>query len=329
MSAWAGCRASPSLALLKYWGKLETGDNLPATPSLAVTLGGLYTDTWVRSAQDDSISIRGDAASHEPTRRGGERTTRFFDCLRSHLGVTKHFEARSVNSFPTAAGLASSSSGFAALTGACVTAAERELPPQELSEIARIGSVSAARSIYGGFVLLPAGALSAHQVFDARHWPDLRIVVVITHKGPKPESSRKAMRDTSATSPFYPQWVTESNTMLSEALSALRDRDLEKLGDIARSSYSMMHAAMLAARPPILYWLPATLAVIRACQELRSRGIGAWETIDAGPQVKILCAARDSETVAQRVGECVPEGETLTCFPGEGVSLSTVEEPGA
>ena len=185
MSSWVACRASPSLALLKYWGKQEAGDNLPATPSLAVTLGGLYTDTSVRLAEKDSLVVGG--APQDPG-----RSERFFDCLRSRLEVSHRFEASSVNSFPTAAGLASSSSGFAALAAACARAAGREVPLVDLSAIARIGSVSAARSVFGGFVLLPAGAHSARQVFDASHWPDLRIVAAVTRRGSKP--CRRVMR---------------------------------------------------------------------------------------------------------------------------------------
>jgi diphosphomevalonate decarboxylase len=253
----------------------------------------------------------------------------FFDGLRSSLRTSLHFETRSINSFPTAAGLASSSSGFAALAGACARVAGREPTPSELSALARVGSASAARSIFGGFVLLPAGSRFAEQVFDARHWPSLRIVIAIVRIGRKPVSSREAMFRTTATSPYYREWVSRSRALLPDALSALGARDLEKLGDIMLASYSMMHAAMLAARPPIMYWLPTTIAVIHACRDLRSRGTGAWETIDAGPQVKVLCEDERVDEVIRVVKESAPGIETLTCFPGEGVSLTTAERPEA
>jgi diphosphomevalonate decarboxylase len=322
MSTWASCTASPSLALLKYWGKLEGGENLPATPSLAVTLGGLFTRTWVRAAQTDSVTIAGE--KQEP-----DRYARFFDCLRASLRVAVRFEARSTNSFPTAAGLASSSSGFAALAGACARTAGQEPSAEEISRLARIGSVSAARSVFGGFVLLPAGGRSAVPVHDRSHWPELRIVVAVTRRGQKPVSSRDGMARTAATSPFFPQWVSQSKALLPEALTALKERDLEKLGDVVRASSAMMHATALAARPPVLYWIPATLAVMDACRELREQGVGAWETVDAGPQVKILCAAGDVEKVTRRVVERAPEVHTLTCFPGDGITISAGEEPSA
>jgi len=320
MSGWVVCRASPSLALLKYWGKLADGTNLPATPSLAVTLGGLHTDTSARLSDADSVMIDGEPA--DPARMAP-----FLDCLRSRIGASVRFEARSTNSFPTAAGLASSSSGFAALAGACVRAAGKELSPEDLSELARVGSVSAARSVFGGFVLLPAGALFARQAFGPGHWPQLRIVVAVTHRGRKAVSSRDAMRETSSTSPFYRQWVSESQALLPLALQGLADRDLEKLGEAVRASYSMMHAMMLAARPQLLYWLPATLAVMQACGELRRQGIGAWETIDAGPQVKILCLDEDAQRVIAHVKECAPGIDTFLCFPGEGLALTSAKEP--
>ena len=320
MSAWVRCRASPSLALLKYWGKLEERDNLPATPSLAVTLGGLHTDTWARAASSDSVSLGGDTQDID-------RYARFFDGFRSSLGTSLHFEARSINSFPTAAGLASSSSGFAALAGACAGVAGKDPSPSELSALARLGSASAARSIFGGFVLLREGARFAEQVLDATYWPSLRIVIALISVGGKAVSSREAMLRTGATSPYYQPWVSRSRALLPDALCALEARDLQKLGDMMLTSYSMMHAAMLAAWPPIMYWFPATIAVIHACRDLRSHGVGAWETIDAGPQVKVLCETRDVDDVMQAMKECAPGVDTLACFPGEGISLATAERP--
>ena len=322
MSAWRTCRASPSLALLKYWGKLDGGDNLPATPSLSVTLGGLWTETAARPAETDSVSIAG-------VLQGPGRFASFLDHLRSVLGVSLRFEARSVNSFPTAAGLASSSSGFAALAGACARAAGRDPAPEVLSDIARMGSVSAARAVFGGFVLLPAGARAARQLHDADHWPGLRIVVAVTEPGRKPQSSREGMQETRARSPYYGQWLSVAPTLLPGALQALEMRDIEKLGEAVRWSSGLMHAAILATRPPLLYWLPATVAVMRTCEELRKKGIGAWETVDAGPQVKILCLEADAERVAAAARESAPGVQTLVCAVGPGLSHGLAEEPGS
>jgi diphosphomevalonate decarboxylase len=314
----AVCRAGPSLALIKYWGKSVKGDNLPATPSLAVTLGGVYSETRARVAENDSITVDG-------IRQDAARFAPFFDALRNSLGVSVRFQAASTNTFPTSAGMASSSSGFAALAGACARAAGREPSLSDLSSIARVGSASAARAVYGGFVLLPAGARRARPLFGPEFWPELRIVVAITRRGPKAVSSRRAMEETRAGSPYYFSWIKESAALLPDALRALETRDLELLGETARRSYSLMHAAILGARPPILYWLPATVAVIHGCAALRADGIGAWETIDAGPQVKILCLAVEAEKVMGRLEELVPGIQTILCHTGPGLTWG---EPG-
>ena len=127
------------------------------------------------------------------------------------------------------------------------------------------------------------------------------------------------MEETRASSPYYFSWIKESAALLPDALSALEHRDLELLGETARRSYSLMHAAILGARPSLLFWLPATVAVIHACAEMRRGGIGAWETIDAGPQVKILCLAKDLAAVTARIEQLDSGIHTIPCHPGEGL----------
>jgi diphosphomevalonate decarboxylase len=123
------------------------------------------------------------------------------------------------------------------------------------------------------------------------------------------------MEATRRSSPFYRAWLASAGRLLAGAMSALERRDLEKLGELARLSYSRMHAALLAADPPVLYWLPATVALIRECAALRREGIGAWETIDAGPQVKVLCLAADAPKVAARLQQAAGV-RTIECRPG-------------
>jgi diphosphomevalonate decarboxylase len=312
VSAEAYCRAGPSLALIKYWGKSLKGDNLPATPSLAVTLDNVRTETRAGAAEADSVKVNG-------TAQDPERFAPFFDGLRQALGTTMRFRAWSSNNFPTAAGLASSSSGFAALAGACARAAGLDPPLSDLSRIARAGSASAARSVFGGFVVLPAGGRRARQVAGPEHWPDLRIVVAVIDTGPKPVSSRRGMEETRSGSPYYFSWIKESSQLLPEALRALRDKDIELLGETARRSYSLMHGAILGCRPPLLYWLPGTVAAIHACAGLRASGIGAWETIDAGPQVKVLCLAPDVAEVSSALESLGMGIRTIVCAAGPGL----------
>jgi len=315
------CRASPSLALIKYWGKRPGRAPLPATPSLAVTLGGLASETRVRrapaGAEADTVTLDG---LPQPPERFGP----FFDNLRRRLRCAgpgcPRFEVDSRNDFPSAAGLASSSSGFAALAVACTRLLGRELPPERLSELARVGSASAARSLFGGFTLLPAGGRRARPLRPAEHWPDLRILVVVLSGQAKPVSSRQAMQATRDSSPYYRAWLRDAAGLLPRAVEAVERRDLQQLGEAALASYARMHAAMMAARPPVLYWLPATVAVIHECRRLRGEGVGAWETRDAGPQVKILCREAEAVIIERRLRslpELGPQVRVLTARPGD------------
>lgn len=322
MSPAVFCRAHPSLALIKYWGKSDIRRNLPATPSLAVTLAGVHTETLVRTA--DGIAAV-DAVMVDGVEQPPERYALFFQALRRRLRTDLRFRADSANSFPTAAGLASSSSGFAALAAACARAAGRALPARELSALARQGSASAARSLFGGFTLLPAGARAARQLLPEQHWPELRVLVAVVSGQAKAFSSRQAMEATRRGSPFYRAWIGTAGGLLAEAIAALRERDLQKLGELARLSYSRMHAALLACAPPVLYWLPDTVALIRACAELRQQGLGAWETIDAGPQVKVLCLAGEAGRVADSLREAAG-ARIIECSPGPAPEVR-VEEP--
>jgi len=322
----AACRASPSLALVKYWGKLEGGVNLPATPSLAVALGGLDTTTVVRPSTD-----RSDRVTVDGRELPVGRYESFFAELRSRLGSSLRFDAESRNSFPGSSGFASSSSGFAALALACarlVGEMEGKSPPplETLSEIARIGSASAARAVYGGFTLLPEGALRAVPLLPESHWPELRVVAAIVARAEKPHSSRAAMAATKETSPYYAGWIADAPRLLERAREALERRDLEGLGAAMRLSYSRMHASALAADPPLLYWLPGSLALIRACASLREGGVGAWETMDAGPQVKVMCLDGDLERVLDALRAAVPGIDLLVARVGAGPETFMLDE---
>jgi diphosphomevalonate decarboxylase len=311
------CTASPSLALVKYWGKKK--DNLPATSSLAVTLAELETKTTVAVSDIDSIKIHGEEQEIS-------RFEPFLNNVRKAIKKDLYFNISSFNSFPTAAGLASSSSGIAAMTLGCVRAAGSELPLEKLSELARLGSISASRAVFGGFVLLSEGRRSARQVYDASYWPSFRILVAIVDEKPKEISSRQAMLMSREFSPYYPAWVKSSRTLVKEACKALDDRNIEALGRAARLSYMRMHAAMMAGDPPVRYWLPASLTVQDVCSDLRKQGIGAWETMDAGPQVKVLCLADDVARIRESIQERLPHIRILESSPGSGVRLS--DNPG-
>ena len=317
-------RAGANIALIKYWGKRDVQLNLPAAGSLSITLAGLETQTTLTadaSLERDELVLDGRPVD-------ANRVGRFLDLVRDLAGEGPFCRVESRNSFPTGAGLASSASAFAALAKAANRLFDLDLSQSRLSELARRGSGSAARSIFGGFVEMHAGIepdgsdCVASPLLAAADWP-LEVVVAITDTEAKKISSTEGMTRTMQTSPYYPAWVESVSDDLQDARSAISGRDFEKLADIAEFSALKMHASALAARPGLLYWNGATVACMQRVRELRDEGIGVFFTIDAGPQVKAVCES-DSARRVSAVLEAVPGvRQVIRTGLGEGARVDS------
>jgi diphosphomevalonate decarboxylase len=214
-----------------------------------------------------------------------------------------HAEVTSENNFPTAAGLASSSSAFAALALAAAAAAGQPIDRARLSVIARQGSGSACRSLWGGFVEWRMGARAdgtdSHgvPVAPADHW-DLRLVVAVVSAEKKAVGSTDGMTRTAQTCPLFPGFVSSAPADVDQARSAVLARDLPLLGAAMERSTNKMHATMIATEPTVRYWKPVSVAVLDAVEAMRADGLSCYSTMDAGPNVKVLCATADAERVA-------------------------------
>jgi diphosphomevalonate decarboxylase len=310
----ARSQACANIALAKYWGKLDHGQKLTAVPSLSITLDGLVTTTTVDfsgSRDDDEVELDGVVA----TGRVRERVVALLERVRELARTPRRARVSSSNAFPTAAGLASSASGFAALVVACDAALELGLSTEQKSALARECSASAARSLYGGFVELLAGAESASRVAPAEHFP-LHLLVAVTVRGPKKVGSSEAMDRTKRTSPYYSAWVEGAPSWFAEVKAGVQRRDLNTLGPAMEQSTLCMHASMMAAVPPVLYFEPATLLVLRRVEALREGGVPAYFTMDAGPHVKVLCEPQHSGTVRAALTEVPGVVEVLACTIG-------------
>jgi diphosphomevalonate decarboxylase len=322
-SAASTARANVNLALVKYWGKRESALNLPATGSISLTLDGLWIEAEV--AFDDTPEDRLVIDGNPVTGDEAERVARFLDVVRAEAGRRERARVATRGSVPRGIGLASSAAAFAALALAGSRAAGLRLEPPALSALARRGSGSAARSVFGGFVEWRRGERDdgrdsvAVQLAPPERW-DLRVVVAVTTSAPKAVSSRAGMTRAAA-SPFYPAWVAGAEADLDEARAAIAARDLEALGLLAEHNALKMHAVGLAARPPLLYWRGATLECVHRVWALRAEGIPAFVTIDAGPQVKVLCAPVDAATVAEALAAVPGVERVLTCLPGGGAQV--------
>jgi diphosphomevalonate decarboxylase len=328
MSRAVTALAGTNIALVKYWGKRDAALNLPAAGSLSLTLDRLGTRTTVRF-EDKLGADRVVLDGAEADARTAARVIALVDRVRARAGIAARAEVVSENSVPTAAGLASSASGFAALAVAAAGAAGLDLPPAALSELARTGSGSAARSIFGGFVEMAPGTRADGADAVAAPLPpsplDVRLVVAVTSDERKELGSTEAMKRTAETSPYHAAWLASVPADLTEARAAIAAGDLPRLGAVAERSALRMHASAMAAEPGILYWNGATVAAARAVRALRAGGVGAWFTIDAGPHVKALCAAGDAARVAEALGAMPGVLRTITAAPGAGARVVEAE----
>jgi diphosphomevalonate decarboxylase len=320
----ARARARANIALVKYWGKADSQLNVPAVGSISITLESLWSDTEVEldpSLAADELVLDGRRVPEQL-----QRVSACLDVLRERARIDTRASVRSVNNFPTGAGLASSASGFAALVTAAAAALALTLTPRELSIVARRGSGSAARSIFGGYVEMHAGSAAdgsdsfAEPLLDGSAWP-LEVVIAITTKAEKDVDSRRGMTRSARASPYYAAWVATHSDDLEAARAAIRSRDFAALADVAEHNCLKMHAAAIAARPPLLYWNGATLECVAALRRLRADGVPVFFTIDAGPQVKAICEPSSRATVEAQLARVPGVIEVLTAKLGGGAEL--------
>ena len=348
---FAVAKANVNIALIKYWGKRDERLILPYTSSLSLTLSDLYATTSVHF--DESLTA--DCVTLDEVELPTDDSTRLrvvamLDLVREKAGISTKAKVVSHNHVPIAAGLASSASGSAALAAAASYAAGLNLTPRELSRLARRGSGSACRSIFGGFVLWNKGeddetsyaepiadllAETADKPLSASIPASISsslpatknlnpaMIVVTLDRSKKPISSRTAMRRTVETSPAYMPWVEQSKKDLARALDAIRVGSIEQLGEVMEQNSLGMHETMRKANPPVNYLTDKTYAVLNAVRSMRECGWPVWATMDAGPNVKVLtdagCAARAAEELRGRVAE---SAKFTIALPGDGVSVS-------
>jgi diphosphomevalonate decarboxylase len=327
--------ACSNIALVKYWGKrvgVPAELNLPAVGSLSMTLDALRTDTELRPAPADAFVLDDEAVHDTQASKVWRHLDRVWQAAR-RPGPRPPALVRSWNRFPTAAGLASSASGFAALTVAAAGAFEADLPAAVLSSLARQGSGSAARSIFGGYVRLDRGSAPdgsdcrARPIAQAEHWP-LTLLVVQTTAGRKPVGSTDGMERCRETSPYYRAWVDTSEADLDAAEAALRARDLPALGRVVEHSCFKMHASMMATDPPLLYWNATTVAVVHEVWRAREDGLPGFVTIDAGPHVKVLCEPVHAAGLRARLQQVPGVLGVLAAAPGPAAAVFPLDDGG-
>ncbi|MEM1363899.1 MAG: diphosphomevalonate decarboxylase, partial [Pseudomonadota bacterium] len=272
--------APSNIALSKYWGKRDAYLNLPLNSSLSISLGKWGTKTGIAPADQDSLTFNDQVL--ETTDPAAKKVWRVVDLFagpdRPRLRIT------TLNSIPTAAGLASSASGFAALTLALDHTFDTQLPKETLSMLARFGSGSATRSFWHGFVKWNKGHMAdgrdSHAHLVKGNMSDLRIAIVAVDTGPKSQSSRDGMNHTVATSPLFDAWPERAETDCTAIERAVKEGEFDTLGQIAEANALAMHATMMAARPALTYLKPGSWQVLETLWNARNEGLAAYATMD-------------------------------------------------
>jgi diphosphomevalonate decarboxylase len=296
MTGTSTITAPSNIAFIKYWGARDLARALPMNASISMTLTECVSVSTVAfhdgSDEPDRIDLVGEDGSFtSPPPSFSERALAHLDRVRRWAHRTGAFRVATRNSFPTGAGIASSASGFAALTLASTKALGLELTIPELSDLARMsGSGSAARSVLGGYVeWSPRGEGAGHAVAiaPASHW-DLRDVIAIVDHGEKDVSSLDGHR-VAASSPHFEARQRILPERLALVRRAIDERDLDALGPVLEEEAIELHLIAMSSKPPIFYWKPGTVQVLERLRALRREGLGAWATMDAGANVHVIC----------------------------------------
>jgi len=306
MSMKATALAHPNIAFIKYWGMKDEAQRIPANDSISMNIGCLSTRTTVKyssSLKEDKLTLNGKKITGPALQRVG----RFMDRIRQKANLFYYAHIESENNFPIGAGIASSASAFAALALAGTAALGLQLSEKDLSSLARYGSGSACRSIPGGFVEWRTDPLNgesfASSFASADHWKLVDLIAIVSEEH-KLVGSEAGMIS-APSSPFQEARVQDAPHRLAICRKAILNNDFNTLAQVTELDSNMMHAVMMTSDPPLFYWHPASLAIMKAVKEWQKQGIPVTYTLDAGPNVHVICPL-------ETMGEILPR---LRQFP--------------
>jgi diphosphomevalonate decarboxylase len=314
--------AHPNIAFIKYWGDVDPDLHIPANSSISMNLRELYSRTSVSfdpSMEQDQFVLDGRLINNDSL----QRVRNFLDRVREMAEIHTFASVESQNNFPSGTGIASSASGFAALSLAASKAAGLDLDEKALSRLARTGSGSACRSIPAGFVEWQAGGNDkesyAFSIAPPEHW-DLVDCIALVSQDKKPTSSSEG-HSLAKTSLLQLARVTDAPRRLAVCRDAIQMRDFEALADVVELDSNLMHAVMITSTPPLLYWQPASVAIMQAVESWRKGGLMVCYSVDAGPNVHVLCSREVSREVAARLQKLSGVQKVLVAHPGGPTAL--------
>ncbi len=318
----ATATANANIAFIKYWGNHDERLHLPLNDSISMNLDACRTDTTVEfedGLEKDEILI----GEQEPGDDARLRIVQQLDLIRTQANVKSKARVVSRSNFPPGTGMASSAAGFAALSAAATAAAGLSLDERDLSILARQGSGSACRSIPPGFVEWIASMSSAtcyaRSIAPPDFW-DLRDVVAIVERNAKKVSSVQGHHE-ALTSPFLGERLNRLPARFHRLRRSLLAKDLTALGPDLEAEAIQLHMIAMTSRPPIFYWSPGMVRVVEAVHSWRDQGLPVYFTLDAGPNVHLICESKDAETVANQVRSLTDVQEVIVNAPGGGTHL--------
>ncbi|MCC4343727.1 diphosphomevalonate decarboxylase [Weissella confusa] len=319
----ATAKAHTNIALVKYWGKKDQDLIIPQTDSLSLTLNEFYTTTTVNFDNyltSDLVAID----QHILSKKEAQKVVHVLDIVRQLSGIKSFARVDSINHVPTAAGLASSASAFAALAGAASTAAGLNLSSRDLSRLARRGSGSATRSIYGGLVEWQKGtdddSSFAQPVLENVDFP-IEMLAVLVDTKKKKVSSRSGMQSSVETSPYYDAWRQVVANDMVAIKKAIKAKDIDQIGHIAEENALRMHALTFSADPGFTYFNGETLTIIKAVEDLRNQGVNCYYTMDAGPNVKVIYDRGNRSKIVEELSNIVGPERLVVSHPGPGIKI--------
>ncbi len=314
--------SSPNIAFIKYWGNIDSSLRIPENGSISMNLAELQTRTTVSfdaNIAKDTLSIN----KKNVEGPGLERVVEILTLVRQMAGINLRASVWSENNFPVGAGIASSAAAFAALAMAATSAVGLELSERNLSRLARRGSGSACRSIPGGFVEWLPGADDqtsyARSIVPAEYWNLVDCVAIVSHEH-KPTGSTEG-HALAKTSPLQAARVSDAPRRLEVCRQAILNRDFDVLAEIIEHDSNLMHAVMMTSSPPLMYWQPGTMAVLQAVQAWRAAGLPVCYTIDAGPNVHVICQADVAGQVASQLKSLFQVNDVLVAHAGGPAAL--------
>jgi len=311
--------AHPNFALIKYWGKTDSVNNIPAMSSISLTVDTLVSTTKISQQSEMQENIWELNGERQPD-LGQLLPT--LDYLSKVGKVNEPCLIQSDNNFPTAAGLASSASGIASIVVAYNSLFDLGLTNQQMVKASMLGSGSAPRSLFPGLVLLDIeNQCDCHTLAEPNQWP-LSVIVCITDDQRKTVSSREGMEISRKTSPLYNSWLKANTHYIKQAREAINAKNLSALGQISEENCKQMHEVMKTSNPSINYMTNKTIDCINEVVSIRKSGFDLFYTVDAGPQVKIICKTEDNHFIQERVSNLPSVSQTLVSNIGYGARVT-------